>query len=191
MVSQAQVLDRSAPAESTTSVVSRHSHRSRRHRSGRSHHGGSSHQAQNDFPVFTHTGDVEIVVRAGAQERRYLLHRLILSQCSGFFKASTSEEWSRQAAPPKAEGTLSRISESSSLSNGSTLAQSDNGAISCISDKKRWRYELDWESKADDEEPVLIQKVCLYGTISGIANTCRNPAFPRSLDAASSLHRRQ
>lgn len=164
MVSQAQVLDRSVPAGSTTSVVSRHSHRSRRHRSGRSHHGGSLHQPQNDFPVFAHTGDVEIVIRSKAQERRYLLHRLILAQCSGFFKASTSAEWSRPAAPPKPEGTLSRVSESSSLSNGSTLAQSDNGAISHTSDKERWRFELDWESKADDEEPVLVQKVCPYET---------------------------
>lgn len=165
MVSQPQVLDRSAPAQSTTSVVSRHSHR--RHRSGgRSHHGGASHQPQNDFPIFTHTGDVEIVIRAGGQERRYLLHRLILAQCSGFFQTSTSDEWSRQVVQPKPDGTLSKISESSSLSNGSTLAQSDNGAISHLPERKRWRYELDWESKAEDEEPILVQKVCPWAPIS-------------------------
>lgn len=156
MVSHPQVLDRAAPAQSTVSVVSRRSHSGRRHRSGRSHHGSFS-QPQNDFPIFTHTGDVEIVIRAGGQERRYLLHRLILAQCSGFFQASTSEVWSRQIAPPKPDyGTLSRISGSSSLSNGSTLAQSDNGTVQ--PERKRWRYELDWESKAEDEEPMLVQK---------------------------------
>lgn len=165
MVSQAQVLDRSVPMQSASSSVSRHSHSGRRHRSSRSHHGGLSHQPQNDFPIFTHTGDVEIVIRAGGQERRYLLHRLILAQCSGFFEASTSEEWSRQgtARPQHIDtGVMSRISEdNSSLSNGSTLAQSESGACGVHPEKRRWRYELDWENKAEDEEPILVQKVSL------------------------------
>ncbi|KAL4878697.1 hypothetical protein BJY04DRAFT_195431 [Aspergillus karnatakaensis] len=164
MVSQAQVLERSMPAQSALSSVSRHSHTTRRHRSSRSHHGGLIHQPLNDFPIFTHTGDVEIVIRAGPQENRYLLHRLILAQCSGFFETSTQEEWSRQPAvsrPPNNpdSGTLSRISEdASSLSNGSTLAQSDAGVTQLAPEKKRWRYELDWENKAEDEEPILAQK---------------------------------
>ncbi|KAL4945435.1 hypothetical protein BDV06DRAFT_184553 [Aspergillus oleicola] len=164
MVSQTQVLDRSVPAQSAPSSVSRHSHTSRRHRSSRSHHGGLIHQPQNDFPIFTHTGDVELVVRAGRQENRYLLHRLILAQCSGFFETSTQEEWSRQTAgtrPPNNPdpGTLSRISEdASSLSNGSTLLQSDVGATALSPEKKRWRFELDWENRAEDEEPILAQK---------------------------------
>ncbi|RDW86830.1 uncharacterized protein DSM5745_03472 [Aspergillus mulundensis] len=157
MVSQAQVLDCSLPPQSAPSSVSRQSHHSRRHRSSRSHHGGLVHQPQNDFPIFTHTGDVELVVRAGRQENRYLLHRLILSQCSGFFETSTQEEWSRRQ-PANTESTLSRISEdASSLSNGSTLAQSDVGTQS-TPEKKRWRFELDWENKAEDEEPILVQK---------------------------------
>lgn len=168
MVSQAQVLDRSMPAQSAPSSVSRYSHHSRRHRSSRSHHGGHTHQPQNDFPIFTHTGDVELVVRAGRQENRYLLHRLILAQCSGFFETSTQEEWSRQTAMGRQpnnnpdSGTLSRISEdASSLSNGSTLAQSDAGFTQLSPEKKRWRFELDWENKAEDEEPILVQKVCI------------------------------
>ncbi|KAI9374275.1 hypothetical protein BJX61DRAFT_498883 [Aspergillus egyptiacus] len=165
MVSQAQVLDRSVPAQSAPpSSVSRHSHSSRRHRSSRSHHGGQIHQPQNDFPIFTHTGDVEIVIRAGRQENRYLLHRLILAQCSGFFATSTQEEWSGQTATSRPLNhpdptTLSRISEDgSSLSNGSTLAQSDAGVTQLSPGKKRWRFELDWENKADDEEPILVQR---------------------------------
>jgi hypothetical protein len=162
MVSQAQILDRSIPTHSASSSVSRHSHTGRRHRSSRSHHGGLAHQPQNDFPIFTHTGDVELVIRAGGHEKRYLLHRLILAQCSGFFETSTREEWSRQAAsrlPNPDPAVLSRISEdNSSLSNGSTLAQSETGTVSSL-DKMRWRYELDWENKEEDEEPILVQKV--------------------------------
>ncbi|KAF7595838.1 hypothetical protein BBP40_004650 [Aspergillus hancockii] len=170
MVSQAQILDRSIPTQSVSSSVSRHSHTGRRHRSSRSHHGGLAHQPQNDFPIFTHTGDVEIVIRASGQEKRYLLHRLILAQCSGFFETSTREEWSRQAAsrPPVPDpAVLSRISEdNSSLSNGSTLAQSETGAVSSL-EKRRWRYELDWENKAEDEEPILVQKPPSFSSAFG------------------------
>ncbi|PWY80317.1 hypothetical protein BO94DRAFT_548313 [Aspergillus sclerotioniger CBS 115572] len=171
MVSQAQVLDRSMPPQSAASSVSRHSHSSRRHRPSRSHHGGLTHQPQNDFPIFTHTGDVEIVIRAGGQEHRYLLHRLILAQCSGFFEASTREEWSRQAVPrpPNLDtGVLSRISEdTSSLSNGSTLAQSESGGSAWSVEKRRWRYELDWVNKAEDEEPILVQKPPSFSSAFG------------------------
>ena len=162
MVSSAQVADRTAPHQSALLVVSRQSHSGRRHRSGHSHHGGSSYTSSNDFPIFAFTGDTEIAIRAGSHEKRYLLHRLILAQCSGFFEASTSEDWSSQntSAPSKPDGTLSRVSEDDSLSNGSTLAQSDHGSLAARSgEKRRWRYELDWESRAEDEEPILVRKV--------------------------------
>jgi hypothetical protein len=102
------------------------------------------------------------VIRAGSQERRYLLHRLILAQCSGYFEASTNEDWSRQTAlsSSKPDGTLSRVSEDDDLSSGSTLAPSDHGGIpSRPGEKRRWRYELDWENRAEDEEAILVQKV--------------------------------
>lgn len=164
MVSSAQVVDRTAPMQSAPSLVSRHSHWGRRHRSGRSHHGASGSASSNDFPIFTYTGDTEVVIRVGTQEKRYLLHRLILAQCSGFFEASTNETWSRQTPSnvSKPEGTLSRVSEDDSLSNGSTLVQSDHGALPLRpGEKRRWRYELDWENRAEDEEPILVQKVGL------------------------------
>lgn len=165
MVSQAQVVDRTVPVRTaSSSVVSRQSHGHRRHRSNQSHHGGSIRQPQNDFPIFTHTGDAEIVIRAGDQEKRYLLHRLILTQCSGFFAASTSEEWlpqpQVQGPPAKPNSSaLSRVSEDDTLSTGSTLAQSDLGGLSRPFEKRRWRFELDWDHRAEDEEPILIQKV--------------------------------
>ncbi|PLB38504.1 BTB/POZ domain-containing protein [Aspergillus candidus] len=178
MVSQAQVLDRSVPMPSAPSSVSRHS-TSRRHRSSRSHHGGLAHQSQNDFPIFTHTGDVEIVIRANSQERRYLVHRLILCQCSGFFEASTREEWSRQAPSKPSNpdpGFMSRISEdNSSLSNGSTLAQSETGALNWPQEKRRWRYELDWDNKAEDEEPILVQKAPSFSS-AFTSDACQSPS---------------
>ncbi|KAJ5918790.1 hypothetical protein N7454_009934 [Penicillium verhagenii] len=64
--------------------------------------------------------------------------------------------------PSKPDATLSRVSEEDSLSNGSTLAQSDNGGSSQPGEKRRWRYELDWESRAEDEEPILVQKQPTY-----------------------------
>jgi hypothetical protein len=125
--------------------------RQHRHRSHRSHFGGSSYTPQNEFPVFTHTGDVEILVKSrdGRREQRYLLHRLILTQCSGFFEAGTSDEWSRATiesadAHGGASGSLIRANDAA-LSGGQ---------------KKRWRYELDW-GMSDDDVPMLVQKVKL------------------------------
>ena len=113
----------------------------RHHRHPRSHAGGGgggSVQLQNEFPLFLQTGDVEIVIKNAKREQRYVLHRLILAQCSGFFEAGTSEEWS-------ASGTqVPQDSSSSILGRGSSEA-------------KRWRYELDWGSGADDI-PMLVKK---------------------------------
>lgn len=78
----------------TTSGGGLPSSRSRRY--NRSHVGGTSYVPLNEFPVFSNTGDVEIVVRVrSGHENRYLLHRDTLARCSGFFEASTSKEWSR------------------------------------------------------------------------------------------------
>lgn len=114
---------------------------SRNRRHGRSHAGGSSYLPQNEFPIFSHTGDVEILIKAGGKENRYLLHRLILTQCSGFFEASTSQEWSK--AMDGAGGELARIGEESSGAGKPA--------------KKRWIYELDAGASGDDV-PILVQK---------------------------------
>lgn len=125
----------------------------RRHRHGRSHHGGSSsssYQPQNEFPCFTHTGDVEILIRTPRREQRYLLHRLILAQCSGFFEAGTSAEWARGGEANGAGGAqeqMARIPEAGPL------------AVVGVN-KKRWRYELDWGGESETGEvPMLVQKV--------------------------------
>lgn len=175
MVSRADLTDRTTSGRAPPpSMSSRQSHTSRRHRHGRSHHGGSAYQPKNEFPYFAHTGDVEISVKASDQERHYLLHRLILAQCSGFFDASTSEEWSQaqaqregqqpqQSAPGASGGTetgLARIKEDSSDETGASSILS-GPSHRPAAPKMRWRYELDWENAEDDEEPILVQKVCL------------------------------
>ncbi|KAJ5793657.1 hypothetical protein N7457_000256 [Penicillium paradoxum] len=190
MVSQAQIVDRTA-TQNTATLVSPPSHSGRRHRSGRSHHGGSSHSSSNDFPIFTYTGDTEVVIRVGSQEKRYLLHRLILAQCSGFFEASTNEDWSRQTALslPKAEGTLSRVSEDDDLSSGSTLVPSDNGFSTRSGEKRRWRYELDWENRAEDEEVILVQKQPTYAHMSSGDQAAYPPTMTKPSNAQAGFFR--
>ena len=148
----------------------------RRHRSSRSHHGGSSHLPQNEFPIFAHTGDVEIVIAADGQERRYVLHRLILAQCSGFFEASTSEQWSRAQTQAAQQQAVSPGSESSGgeralpiigeEGEGSLVGSSRTGRSGSVSSlmsppgqRPMWRYELDTGSGEDEDEvPMLVQK---------------------------------
>ncbi|EFQ98598.1 hypothetical protein MGYG_01622 [Nannizzia gypsea CBS 118893] len=171
-----------AASRGPSSVTS--SRRSRRHRfASRSHAGGSSHQQLNEFPVFSTTGDVEIVIRAADQERRYLLHRLILAQNSGFFEASTSDEWSSAQAQREINAALT--TGTSNWSAGDVLSHTglevthecdeeddDNGATRTSTEPRRtlthrtgippaktkWRYELDWENREGDEVPILVQK---------------------------------
>ncbi|RMZ89155.1 hypothetical protein DV736_g3612, partial [Chaetothyriales sp. CBS 134916] len=131
MVSHAEVTaaaSRRAPSASSRASRSRGHHIHHHHR-GRSHHGGSSHAPQNEFPFFAQTGDVEIVIECEAQERRYLLHRLILAQFSGFFEAGMSDEWSRArpvpTTPARPEQTLTVIGEEEDEDDEPILVQKD------------------------------------------------------------------
>ncbi|ETN41209.1 uncharacterized protein HMPREF1541_03144 [Cyphellophora europaea CBS 101466] len=158
MVSHPEVAP--APSRRAPSVSSRTS-RSRHHHRGHSHHGGSNHTSQNEFPFFALTGDVEIVIACDAQEKRYLLHRLILGQFSGFFEAGMSEEWSRSHAlaplsQPPPQGALTVIGEEAPETvRQPPLVRPDQMQAP---GRKRWRYELDWANLEEDEEPMLIQK---------------------------------
>ncbi|PGG96207.1 hypothetical protein AJ79_09676 [Helicocarpus griseus UAMH5409] len=182
------------PAPASVASSSRLSHSQRRHhshshsnhhghsRSHRSHHGGSTHQPLNQFPIFAATGDVEIVIRASTQERRYLLHRLILARCSGFFEAGTSEEWSRagmglgmreesdgSGVNGNAERGLAIIRDEEDEGEGD-VNRNGNGHDRTVAHhgrsfsgpsgptKTRWRYELDWENREEDEVPILVQR---------------------------------
>lgn len=142
--------DRALTARRPSSVSSRST--TRRHRSSRSHHGSQSYRPQNEFPNFAQTGDVEIIIQADGQERRYILHRLILAQCSGFFEAGTSEGWSRAQTVgigQEHSNSLARIREED---EGTEVGGPSAGQ------RQVWRYELDWGNGQEDM-PMLIQKV--------------------------------
>lgn len=157
MVSRPDHDERALPVRRPPSVSSRSSATTRRHnRHHRSHAGGSNYQPQNEFPVFSHTGDIEIVISSGRREQKYLLHRLILAQCSGFFEAGTSEEWSRGQPDSSGSPTVS------------TGLASIPEATATFAQKRRWKYELDWGSGID-EPPTLIQMVCTGKTRVSLA----------------------
>ncbi|KAL8784024.1 MAG: hypothetical protein Q9213_004212 [Squamulea squamosa] len=186
MVSYPQLTDHASTTRRPASVTSR-SATGRRHRSSRSQTGGASFRPQNEFPNFAQTGDVEIVVNAEGQEKRYMLHRLILAQCSGFFEASTSEDWSRAqaqgvaptAGPSQGSG-LAKIGEEDEIER-----ESDRPIlpIALPRDRHRWRYELDWGNK-DDEVPMLVQKPATSSLFGG-DQTYRPPATPNKPTAQS------
>ncbi|KUI58031.1 hypothetical protein VP1G_05325 [Cytospora mali] len=161
-----------------SSVVGTSSTTGARHRSSRRHHhhynrsyaGGTSYVPQNEFPWFSHSGDVEIVVRVpSGHENRYLLHRHTLTRCSGFFEASTSEPWSKAVDVPDvpalpAPGTRNNGASTSELGRigeedgrppppGAAVASRANMGTP----RKRWRYELDY-GKGGDDIPMLVQK---------------------------------
>lgn len=150
MVSQAEPVDRTLAARRPPSVSSRTSI-TRRQRHNRSHYGGSSYQPQNEFPIFTNTGDVEILINSGGREERYLLHRLILAQCSGFFEIGTSQEWSRQQSGP---GQSLAVVDERSVLTGEESGRPGRAEEA----KRRWRYELD-HGNGEDDIPMLVQKV--------------------------------
>ena len=166
MVSHAEIADRSRRAPSVSSRTSR----SRNHR-GHSHHGGSAYRPQNEFPFFAQTGDLEVVITSEGQEKRYLLHRLILAQCSGFFQAGTSEEWSRsqalqqiQASSSRPDQALARIGEEEAPA-ASTPNVTTDSLSRLPPGGRRWRYELDWDNTAEDDEPMLVQRAANSGSL--------------------------
>lgn len=178
----------------------------RRHRHARTHYGGASaHLPQNEFPVFAHTGDVELVLRTanGRKENRYLLHKLILSQNSGFFAAGTREEWSGSAVAGGSTGLgggLHRINEAESVTAGSSSRASSQERRPIYDHvRKRWHYELDWEAAADDEPPMLVQResrdpASIFGGSGHVPPPVRNKpptsseSFFRSVSNFSSLN---
>ena len=149
-------------ARRPASVNSRSVH-TRRHRNGRSHSGGTSFKPQNEFPNFSQSGDVEIIISVDGQEKRYMLHRLILAQSSGFFEAGTSEDWTRAQSRTQASGSVDADSQSTLLSGIAEDEESPNSfrtstfQAARAREKLQWKYELDWGN--NDEVPMLVQKV--------------------------------
>ncbi|KAL2890846.1 hypothetical protein HOO65_010204 [Ceratocystis lukuohia] len=135
----------SYPMHPIASTVSRPlDHRPRRSR--RSHANGSSYLPQNEFPVFSQSGDVEIIIGLGSNssfQNRYLLHSHTLSRFSGFFEASLRPEWNLSASEP------------SQLTHTGNAGDARSPTIR--PPKLMWRYELD-RGDTLDEVPMLVQK---------------------------------
>ncbi|KAH0380730.1 hypothetical protein KCU92_g7372, partial [Aureobasidium melanogenum] len=121
----------------------------RRHRSSRSQHTTSPASPLNEFPVFAQTGDVDIVISSssGRKEQRYLLHSIILSQCSSFFAIDTKRPLIHNALPAPSPAPLSRIGETNS----------SRSSLDSI-DVRHWNYVLDWHHTRDNDTPRLIQR---------------------------------
>jgi len=164
MVSHAEVAEFSRRAPSVTSRSSR-----TRHHSSRTRHVAPPYPSQNEYPFFAQTGDVEIVIECDGQEKRYLLHRLMLAQFSGFFHAGMSDEWSRSHVQVLANEKKPEHSQALSIIGEEPLGSEASGSVSVpyitpeqasrtTSSQKRWRYELNWATANDDEEPILVQK---------------------------------
>lgn len=156
MVSHIEHPDQLVPRR-PSSVTSRAS-TSRRHRSSRSYHGSSSSTSQNEFPIFSHTGEVDIIIASanGRQEQRYLLHRLILSQCSAFFETDLKHD-------TFSTGPLARIGDlekprTSIDSTAPVRLTSSSKTSSTFSEHKRWRYVLDWPNTLEGHVPILVQR---------------------------------
>jgi hypothetical protein len=121
---------------SNTIRASRHQHRqtySKSHAGVTTHSSNSSNHAPvNEFPTFDRTGDVEIVIASGRKESRYVLHKLYLAQCSGWF-----------------EDVLD-IGEGEETPGPTSRSSNRTG--------NRIRFELD-RGKTDEPLPMLILKV--------------------------------
>lgn len=169
MVSQPFSNDRALSMRHPPSISSRSGTSRRHYRSHRSHHGGSSYLPQNEFPNFSHSGDVEIIIAIDGQEKRYMLHRLYLAQSSGFFEASTSGQWSRAQVQDQAQGGET-INERGLTAIGEEDEEgSQSGSVRAGSQmpppgqKMMWRYELDiGGGDHEDEVPMLVQKVRFF-----------------------------
>ncbi|PTB61811.1 hypothetical protein BBK36DRAFT_1145416 [Trichoderma citrinoviride] len=169
----------------TSSLVSRPSARSKRY--NRSHVGGtSSYLPQNEFPVFSHSGDVEILIRAGPVENRYLLHRHTLTRCSGFFEASTSSEWSRAQPMLPSGHELSRIGEDGPASSGADGDASGQGGGTTAPTRK-WRYELD-SGSGNNDIPMLVQREEPRADARSLGSSLFGPGPKTSSSSSRSSH---
>ena len=139
----------------------------RQTQSGSSHRSRARHSSQsvaelptsipeekNDFPWFGKNGEVEIVIKdkRGRREKRYLLHRFILSRCSGWFEGDLQHCAFGTGADNRTDEQDLPGSAATSTVNNPTLAGNTRS-------KRRWRYELNWDAFDASSEtlPMLVQ----------------------------------
>jgi hypothetical protein len=133
----------------------RHSRYPKSHSGIKSPSSSSSGSSSNDFPIYARSGDVEIILVSGKKEARYLLHKLYLAQCSGWF-----------------EEVLGFGDGATVLSGGSSSTANSVG--------QRVRFELE-RSKPDGSTPMLILKVTTSHIPSLIISAHNAPANFSSL----------
>lgn len=140
------------------------------------------HDVSNVFPWFGQTGDVEICLRdrSGRTEKRYLLHRLILSQNCKWFRedVARAEKKSTKHNSVGSNGLL--IGSGSNLSYNPAASQL---SIATASLPARLYYELDWTRFVADQGriPALARVDQGYAAAHGgppiLANSTK-PALP-------------
>ncbi|KAG6321914.1 hypothetical protein E4U22_001036 [Claviceps purpurea] len=134
----------------------------------------SSYVPRDEFPIFAHTGDVEITIRGAIAAdgvdavSTYLLHQNILARCSGFFAASTSSQWSKAQPDPASLNERARDIDDYGDQRGGDKDGGGSAQSPSVSTrpKRRWKYELD-HGTAWLEIPILVQKGPLPVRIGG------------------------
>ncbi|KAG6048271.1 hypothetical protein E4U17_007212 [Claviceps sp. LM77 group G4] len=118
----------------------------------------SSYVPRDEFPIFAHTGDVEITIRGAIAVSTYLLHRNILARCSGFFAASTSPQWSKAQPDSASRNERARDIDDDGDQRGGDKdgGGSAQNAFGSTRRKRRWKYELNHGTVCLDE-PMLAQ----------------------------------
>jgi hypothetical protein len=151
----------------------------RRQRSTRSHHTTSPSSPLNEFPVFAQTGDVDIIISSpsGRKEQRYLLHSIILAQCSSSFATDIKRSPIYNALPAP-NTSLPRIGE----------ANSSRSSLESV-DTRRWNYVLDWHHTRANDIPRLTQRPSNQSPppVSRNKPPASSSAFFRSMSNLSAL----
>ncbi|KAI5253982.1 hypothetical protein E4T42_02551 [Aureobasidium subglaciale] len=180
MVSHIEAPEQRLPSPRRPPSASSRASTTRRHRSTRSHHAASPLSPLNELPVFAHTGDVDVVIssHSGRKEQRYLLHTIILSQCSSFFAVDTKRPPVHNALPAPQSASLSRIGDINS--SRSSLDSMDARGLT---------YVLDWKHTREGDTPRLVQRPIAMSPppVSRNKPPASSSAFFRSMSNLSAL----
>ncbi|KAG5952189.1 hypothetical protein E4U58_000893 [Claviceps cyperi] len=137
----------------------------------------SSCVSKDEFPIFAHTGDVEITIRGAIAadgvetvSNTYVLHQDTLARCSGFFAASTSSQWSENLSDRASVNERARDigddGDGGDGGGGGSRSKSGGGdkggggsahnAFGSTSLNRQWNFELDHGTVYLDP-PMLVQ----------------------------------
>ncbi|KAG6053322.1 hypothetical protein E4U17_004817 [Claviceps sp. LM77 group G4] len=120
---------------------------------------------KDEFPIFAHTGDVEITIQGAivadgvpTVSNTYLLHQDTLARYSGFFAASTSSQWSKAQSHPTSGNERAR--DICDDGDGGGGDKDDGGsaqnAFGSTRPKRQWKFELD-HAPVYLDAPMLVQ----------------------------------